>query len=153
MVKAALVVLALLSAIVASPLVGQGDDEYTRKTLVGLPSVFVFVGLIRGEVQRDGLDTIQLRTDVELKLRDAGIPVTGKRSSKVDAAFAYVFVNINVFKDATAGVYAFSVRVELHQLVRVVRDPSATLLTATWTSAALVGTTRQASLRSSIRIT
>ncbi len=70
-----LAVLALLSATLVSPLVGQEDDESARKTLAGLTRIYVVVEHIPDEAQRDGLDTTQIRTDVELKLRQAGITV------------------------------------------------------------------------------
>ncbi len=70
-----LAVLALLSATLVSPLVGQEDDESARKTLAGLTRIYVVVEHIPDEAQRDGLDTTQIQTDVELKLRQAGITV------------------------------------------------------------------------------
>jgi hypothetical protein len=50
--KTVLAALALLSATVVSPLVGQGDDETTRKTLAGLKGVYVSVETISDDARR-----------------------------------------------------------------------------------------------------
>ena len=52
-----------------------GDSEYSRPTLRGLNSVFVLVEEVDPEIERDGLTASQIKTDVELKLRLAGIKV------------------------------------------------------------------------------
>ena len=51
------------------------DGKETRKTLVGLSGVYVLVETIEDDVERDGLSRAQIQTDMELKLREAGIPV------------------------------------------------------------------------------
>ena len=97
--KTVLGALALLSATLVSPLVGQGDDEYTRKTLAGLTGLYVSVEHIPDEVQRDGLDTTQILTDVELKLRQAGITVLARQEWLSTAAAPYLYVNVQAIKN------------------------------------------------------
>ena len=71
--KIALAALALLSATAVSPSAGQGDNSSSRQTLAGLRGVYVEVELKTDEAQLSGLTEVQLRTDVELKVRAAGI--------------------------------------------------------------------------------
>src|SRR6266581_8572807 len=110
--KTVLAVLALLSATVVSRLVGQGDDENARKTLAGLTRIYVLIENIPDEAQHDGLDTTQIRTDVELKLRQAGITVLMRQEWLSTAAAPYLYVNVQVFKNP-AKFYAYSAKVEL----------------------------------------
>src|SRR2546426_12771316 len=151
--KTVLAALTLLSAAMVSPLVGQGDDEYTRKTLAGLAGLFVSVEHIADEVQRDGLDTTQIRTDVELKVRQAGITVLTQQEWLSTAAAPYLYVNVQVLKNP-AKFYAFSADVELLQRVTLVRNPAMSILAATWSATGTIGTVgsqKLASLRDNVR--
>ena len=136
--KTVLAVLALLSATLVSPLVGQEDDEYTRKTLAGL-TMYVLVEHIPDEAERDGLDTTQIRTDVELKLRQAGISVLTHEEWLSTAAAPYLYVNVQVFKNP-ANFYAYSANVELRQRVTLVHSPSTSALATTWSAHGTIGT-------------
>jgi len=152
MMKTVLAALALLSATVVSPLVGQGDDEANRKTLAGLNGVQVWVGSIPDEVQRDGLDTMQIRTDVELKLRQAGIPVPTEQQSLSRVNAPVLYVNIGALKRRPGVVlYAFWANVELHQFVRLTRNPAVTVRVATWSAPGALGMVGQENLRSHVR--
>src|ERR1051326_4291773 len=112
--KKLLVTLALLFLAVVSPLVGQADDETSRATLVGLPGVYVLVETVADEAQRDGLDTLQVRTDVEVKLRQAGIRVLSKEEWLSTAGAPYLYVNIQTAKN-NLRLYAVSVSIDLRQ--------------------------------------
>ena len=52
-----------------------GDNESTRATLRGLPGMAVLIENLAPEVERAGFTRRQLQTDVELRLRQAGIRV------------------------------------------------------------------------------
>ena len=152
--KTAFAALVLLFATGVSPLLGQGDDEASRTTLVGLTGVYVLVEHVADEAQRDGLDTLQVRTDVEVKLRQAGIRVLSKEEWLSTAGAPYFYVDISTTKNPL-GVYAFIVRVELNQWVTLVRPPSQQrLLAATWSTPGvlgMVGSKKLVSLRDNVR--
>src|SRR5947207_10859466 len=95
--KTVLVVLGTLSAAFSVPLVGQ-DDEYSRKTLAGLNGAAVLIEQIRDDAQHDGLWTGQVQTDVELRLRQAGIPVLTEEQMLAAPGSPYLYVNINTYK-------------------------------------------------------
>ena len=137
--KTVLAVLALLSATVVSRLVGQGDNESTRKTLAGLTGLYVSVQRIPDEMQRDGLDTTQILTDVELKLCQAGITVLTRQEWLSTAAAPYLYVNVQAIKNP-ANLYAFSVDVELRQRVTLVHNPAVSILATTWSATGIIGT-------------
>ena len=108
---------------------------------MGLTGVYVLVEHVADEAQRDGLDTLQVRTDVEVKLRQAGIRVLSKEEWLSTAGLPYLYVDISTTKNPL-GVYAFSVRVELNQSVTLVRPASQQrlLLAATWSTPGAIGT-------------
>ncbi len=137
--KTVFAALALLSAAVVSRLVGQGDNESTRNTLAGLTGMYVLVEHIPDEAERDGLDTTQIRTDVELKLRQAGITVLTQQEWLSTAAAPYLYVNVQAIKNR-ANVYAFSADVELRQRVTLVRNPGMSILATTWSATGIIGT-------------
>ena len=150
--KTVLAVLALLSATVVSPLAGQGDYELSRATLAGLTGVYVLVENILDEAQRDGLDTTQIRTDVELKLRQAGIAVLTRQEWLSTVAAPFLYVNVQAFKNQ-AHVYAFSANVELRQRVTLVGNPSMVVRATTWSAGIIgtVGSQKVASVREDVR--
>ena len=151
--RTVLAVLAFLSAAVVSPVVGQGDEEYTRKTLAGLQDVYVVVEPIKDEVERDGLRRDQVSTDVELKLRQAAITVLSREQAPFPAGTAFLYVNVHAFKSPGVDLYAYSVEVQVHQHVRLIRDPTVTVLTPTWSvgSLGLAGSERLGSIRDVVR--
>ena len=137
--KTVLAALTLLSAAAVSPLVGQGDNDGTRATLAGLTGVYVLVEHIDDDAQRDGLDTLQVRTDVEVKLRQAGIRVLSEEEMLATAGVPYLYINIQTAKNRLS-VYAFSVRIELHEAATLIRKSSMRVLATTWSSPGLIGT-------------
>ena len=111
------------------------DDEYTRESLKGLKGVRVVIENIDPEVERAGLTKASIRTDVELKLRLAGIPVL---SEKTYGPFLYV--QTAVFP-SRSGYWPFCIIVALHQDVILARDRSIFVPANSWdvTYVGLVG--------------
>jgi hypothetical protein len=72
-----------------------GDSDEERQTLVGLKGVRVVVENINPNAEKDGLSLVLLQTDVELKLRQAGIPVlTGEETFRAPGSpFLYLVVS------------------------------------------------------------
>jgi hypothetical protein len=106
----------LLLAYLASAALG---DEYERETLKGLRTIKVLVEDISPEAERQGLSQSSIRTDVEIKLRQAGIVVQSK-------ADAWIYVNVNVLAPGQRdyGLYAYSIRLHLNQEVALIRNPT-----------------------------
>src|SRR2546427_59067 len=121
--KTVLTALALLSATVISTLVGQGDDEHTRRSLAGVKGVFVLVEAFDEEGERAGLSKTQLQTDVELRLRQGGVLVLTREQRNAAPGGPTLYVNVNAM-EVSREFYAFDSRLELDQDVTLVREPS-----------------------------
>ena len=135
---------AMFLLVAASAATAGGDTENDRQSLKGLEGVGVVVEDLEAEVEQGGLNTTSIRTDVELKLRQAGITVLTE--AEVLAAPGGPILHINV---STVGgpLYAYFVGVELCQDVRLDRDPSIRIFTAVTWSVGAVGTVGRSNLR------
>jgi hypothetical protein len=143
MMRTVLAALALLPAAVISPLVGQGDNEDSRRTLAGLRGVYVVVSDMKEDARQKGLWEAQLRTDVELKLRQAGINVLTKEEVRRTPGLPHLDVTTSTLQlqeSALSGLYAFAINVELVQAVCLGRSPSVLTLGRTWNATGVFGT-------------
>jgi len=129
-------VLALAVGFVASAV--AADTELERRMLAGLAGVYVLVGDMKPDAEKDGLAGSTLQTDVELKLRQAGIRVltSGEWLAAPGNPSLYLFVG--TVKNET-GLYAYYINLELHQEVRLTRNPAITSLATTWHAPGFVG--------------
>jgi hypothetical protein len=89
-----------------------GDDA----TLKGIPAVKVFVEGVDPADKSRGLTSRQLRTDVEGRLRHAGIAVSPD-------ATEYLYINVNTLRSRQR-LTSFSVVVMVRQPAYLARDPS-----------------------------
>jgi hypothetical protein len=100
-------------------------QELDRRSLRGLQGVKVVVEEMQPMAARYGLTRNQVQTDVELRLRRAGIRVLTLDESDSTPGSPSLYVNIHtVFGDGPAmGLVGYSLDVELTQAVRLDRDP------------------------------
>jgi hypothetical protein len=124
----------------------QRWQERARASLQGLPGVYVLVESIDSEAERDGLTMAQVQTDVELRLRKAGIQVLTKEGWQATPGTPYLYVNISLLKDSLSPRYFFEIRVQLLQDAYLVRELSS-WSTVTW-ERRVMGRVSIASLRS-----
>lgn len=147
------ILLILVLGLAGSPAVAM-DTELSRSTLKGLRGVSVMIESLEPEVERDGLSRSTIETDVELKLRQAGITVVPPGDQK-NSLGAFLYVNVNAIQSsANRGLYAYSVHVAVNQVVRLVRDREVRTVAATWSTGTIVivGATRiSASVRENVR--
>jgi hypothetical protein len=96
------------------------DDETAGQSITGLQGIAVMVLPINADAERDGLKREQIQTDVELRLRKAGIKSpTDREFAKRD--FPYLSVNINPVKGKNSEVYSYDIKVELYK--QVIQNP------------------------------
>jgi hypothetical protein len=112
-VGAASLVASLFLVISPTRLAGQDPQLILNTYLKGLTSVSVFVHPIDAEAERDGLSTSQLKTDVELRLRQSGIAVAQQ-------APGYLWVGVDTIKSRLDNRYSFDVQVKLYRSVVIV---------------------------------
>jgi hypothetical protein len=98
--------------------------ENQRRSLVGLREVAVVVEALQDESVRDGLSTQDIRTYVELRLRQSGISIP---TVPTGIGGAWLYINVNVQKRTDIALYAVNVHVSLNQDVILLRDPMTTV--------------------------
>jgi len=111
------------------------DSDTARATLRGLPGVFVAVEALAPAVERAGLTTHQLHTDVEFQLRQAGLRLLTKEEWLIVTGQPFVYVNVQVFLPPQ-GQAAYHISTECYQRASLDAHASSALV-ATWTTAYL----------------
>lgn len=128
-------------------------QNHQKETLRGLKGVHVLIETIARDAQRDGLTRSSLQTDVELKLRTAGIRVVTSEERFEEPGWPSLYVNVNALASSTGNSYAYSIRVGLDQEVSLWRKPTIRATATTWISASvgIVGVNRmRAAVRESV---
>ena len=97
------------------------NDERTRRTLKGLVGVHVIVEGFSEEQERAGFSKATFQTDVELKLRLAGIRVLSSNESFDALGSPVLHLVVTAIHVRAGAMDAFSVGLELFQDVRLVR--------------------------------
>lgn len=96
-----------------------------RATLKGVNTVEVVVEAMDPVAERDGLTRAQLQTDVEERLRQAGITVGPTLTG-------HLYVNVDTVKGEHGQTYAYNVSVQYIQQIALARDPKAPIFAPTW---------------------
>ena len=112
-----------ITIMVASTVCRAGDSEFDgRKSLTGITAVEVVVERLPPGAAAIGLTKESIQTDVELKLRLAGMRVVANMLEP------YVYVAVNMTDDGRAA----DVHVSLNQVVKLKRDPTIHTVADTW---------------------
>ena len=106
------------------------DSALDRKSLQGVKQFYVIVEELESAATDDGLTKDQIKVDVELRLRKAGIQLTEDHAA---GGFRYLYIQASLIKgtEALAGLYAYNVRVEFVQPA-VVESNWAEVQASTW---------------------
>jgi hypothetical protein len=117
-------------------------------SLGGLKGVGVVVELLSPEIENEGLRTRDVKKDVEIRLRQAGIAVLTEEELLKAPGTPSLSVWLMGSKTGTE-LYACSIRVELSQTVILERAPSIHAISPTWniTSFGFVGMNALRSIR------
>jgi hypothetical protein len=115
------------------------DTPGERATLKGIEAVAVVVEDTNADAARDGLTRDQLQSDVEQRLRQAGITVDNH-------ALGVLAVFVNTLK-IESGFYAYAIRVQFRQWVRMERNLTIAALASTWEASSVVGVIGTRALR------
>src|SRR5438132_243990 len=119
---------------ILASVVSKGDDsEFSHPSLKGLLGVEVVVQDLSQSATDAGLTVDALRTEVELKLRFAGIKVLSARELAPGRPYLYV----QVIADSRENLYYYSARVNLAQDVLLSRSPRVEVVAQTWTKGVL----------------
>jgi hypothetical protein len=113
--------------------------EGFRATLAGLEGMHVHVEPINADAEADGLRQAELRAEVESALREDGMTIFTQTMLFATAPPGTPVLHVDVMTVRLDGRYAYSVRLELWQSVRLVREPRVTALALTWNAPQVVG--------------
>jgi len=114
-----------------STTIAYADSEIERASLRGLKGVSVLIDEMSSPAAKGaGLDEVTFRTDVELKLRLAGIRVLTKSEVLSEPGRPQLHIRI-----VATGTLAFSIDCELIQDVLLNRDPKFSIPAPTWARA------------------
>ena len=105
-----------VSVLMVCPLVGHAVNKSERESLRGLKGVKILIEFLNDDVKAFGITEQQLRTDVEVKLRSAGIPVLSRSLDD-----SYLYINLTGIK-VDSYTYVFSYSVEYAQTVLLERN-------------------------------
>jgi hypothetical protein len=145
-------VLGLTAAILAFAVTVAAEmPDRARETLRGLPGVTVVVEPLSPGAEQDGLTQSQLRTEVEQRLRKAGIRVLTKEEWQNTPGSPYLYINVAALKK-NYGLYAYAIEVCLNQLVTLIRDQDIQEFAETWETREVgtVGEERLPTVRNSV---
>jgi len=117
------------------------DNELTRATLRGVRGLEVLVESLEPTVEQAGLTRQQLQTDVELRLRKAGIHVLTRREAFAVLGAPCLEINLNILLRPNGSV-SYNIHVELYQDASLKTDGSLAIV-STWSVGAIgsVGST------------
>ncbi len=121
--RASHIVIVMVVLLMVLPAMVWGIDE---ETLQGIKGVGVVVEDINPEIEKNGLSTSQIQTDVELKLRMAGINVLTTEERLVAPGKPWLYVKTHVLKSSQMKAYVFVVNLKLLQEVYLVRNAQIT---------------------------
>jgi hypothetical protein len=125
----------VLLAIAAFPLLGQTPSSQTpdEGQLKGLNQVVVLIESIDPQAVAAGLTAAKVRTDVELRLRRAGIKIP-RSADEMAKDQGYLDVILNLMRNPDMPVWAIVVEVQLSQAAQLERPnaPIPYVLATTW---------------------
>jgi hypothetical protein len=122
--------------------VDRAIDNGSRESLRGIIGLGLVIEDISPDAAADGLSQDAIRTAVELTLRSKGIRLLTERTRSESAP--YLYINVNTLKEEL-GLYAYSVNVDLKQLVGLLSMKNKKTWGTTW-SASVIGMVRQENL-------
>jgi hypothetical protein len=106
------------------------NSEEGRKSLKGITGFYVSVKILDPVIEKEGLTTNQIRTDVELRLRRAGIKVfTTEQASQAPGK---PLLGVDLMIGSKQGLYPYALDIGAHQLVKLERDPTVIIYATTW---------------------
>jgi hypothetical protein len=124
------------------------NSESSRKSLKGISGFYVSVEQLDQAVEKEGLTTNQIRTDIELRLGMAGIKVFTKEQASQTPGRPLLVVDLAI--DSKQRIYPYALDIGVRQMVRLERDPTVTAYATTW-SVGSAGITGLSGIKDTVR--
>ena len=110
----------------------QTDNESSRATLRGIKSIYVNVSTIEDKkLIENGITSQQIITDIELKLRMAGINVVETLNEQTNDGEPNLHLEI-IILEQNDYIFVYSLSLEFRQLVTPVRKGKIIAMGTTW---------------------
>lgn len=130
--------LLVTSFLLAPSVLAQIDDNQNNETLRGLKGVRFTIRPVSPDLERDGITRSKLQTDVEIKLRQAGIHVLTEEDWRRETSAgggAWLELYVGAVKNNETGLfYAVSVNLKLMQPVHLLRNQALKTFATTWST-------------------
>jgi hypothetical protein len=124
------------------------DSEIDRASLKGLKGVFVLVEDLNPLEEQAGLKTADVQTDVEEKLKAAGIPLLSKTQDIDTPGMPTLYISVSVASSTTTDLWPFSIDVNLEQQATLKRSPDTFVPTAITWHVGSIGAVDKSNIRS-----
>ena len=119
--------------------VAHALDSGSRESLRGIIGLGLVIEEVSPDASTDGLSHEAIRSTVEQALRSKGIRLLTERTRS--GSSPYLYINVNTLKEEL-GLYAYTVTVDLKQLVGLLSMKNKKTWGTTW-SASVIGMVRQ----------
>ena len=110
------------------------DSDITRRTLARLPGFFITVEELQPNIKQQaiasGITKERLQKDVEARLQKSGILVLSQEQWLKTQEKPVIYININTHLEGAN--IAYSIRVEIRQIVFTDSSPAVKTLAGTW---------------------
>ena len=150
MIRAIHIIIAMVMLLILPGMAWLFDDETSRESLQGIKGVRVVVESIKPEIEKDGLTITQIQTDVELKLRLAGLNVLLYKELSKAPESPTLYVYPHVIK-SSYNIYIYNIELALFQNVYLERDSKISTTAPTWSAGYLGITSELDYIRSKIK--
>ncbi|MBA4392847.1 MAG: hypothetical protein C0407_04775 [Desulfobacca sp.] len=112
-----------------------------KESLKGLQGLGILVEPLDPEIEKAGISRGQLKQEVELKLRQAGIRVLTEKERVKAPGKPYLYVNLNAYNWREEVIYGYSLKIDFNQLILLDRDKNIGCFATTWYggSAGMIG--------------
>lgn len=111
------------------------DSAVTRETLKGLEGVYVIVEEMQPNIHKYAvkpeLTKEQLQKDIELRLKEMWIRVLSRDEWMKTPGKPVLYISVNTHESERYW-YAYDIKVELQQVVKMEANPKVNTLAATW---------------------
>ncbi len=148
MIRASRLVSTLVFVIILPATTWGVDNNWSRETLRGINGVFLLVEVVEPEIERAGFTQGQIKTDVELKLRLAGLNVLDPDEATKTPGRPWLAVYPNI--QTTDGVYVYATMLNLYQDVSLVRNSNRSIA-STWSTASYGTSQKLANVRRTVK--
>jgi len=127
----------------AAPIAHALDTEINRRSFQDVKTFQILVEPLPPKVEQAGLTASTIQTDVETKLRQAGIKIADPKAETL----VLLYVSVQFWEDSPVALWPYTISVEVLQDVLVARDTSILVTYSPTWSTHMIGGVQPARVR------